>query len=64
MDRKYKGQIIRDCAWADGEHNGKYVVQTYHAGTGMPWSDEECPHYWSLAQAREAINESIKYADA
>lgn len=62
-DRMYKGQMIRECCWAEGEHAGKWIVQTYHH-TGLPWSDEECPHYWTLADAKAAINESIRYAEA
>lgn len=61
-DRMYRGQLIRECCWAKGEHAGKWIVQTYHQ-TGMQWSDEECPHYWTLADARAAIDEYIEYQE-
>ena len=54
MLRKYNGYIIRDCAWAGDPHRGKYLVQTYHE-SGSPWSDEQCPHYATLADAKADI---------
>ena len=56
----YRGQLITRCERAPGEHRGRWAVQTYHK-TGMPWSDEECPHYPTLAAAREAIDEDFSY---
>jgi len=54
----YRGQLISRCERVAGEHRGRWTVQTYHQ-TGMPWSDEQCPHYPTLAVAREAIDEDI-----
>ena len=54
----YRGQTIYPCERAPGEHRGRWIVQAFHTHTGMPWGDEECPHYASLAAAREAINEA------
>ena len=62
-DRKYKGQMIRECDYARGEHNGRWIIQTYHGPTGNPWSDENCPHYHTLAEARASINESIRWEE-
>ena len=55
--RIYKGYWIRPCVSAD--HKGRWIIQTYHRPTGTPWSDEECPHFGSLAAAREYINVDI-----
>lgn len=54
-DRTYKGQLIRDCERVKGEHSGRWIVQTYHS-TGLPFSDELCPHFSTLAQARDSIS--------
>ena len=57
--RTYKGQHIRPCEDASGQHRGRWMVQTYHR-TGNPWSDEYCPHYHTLAEARAGITELIR----
>lgn len=55
---RYKGHTIYPCERTPGEHRGKWIVQTYHY-TGTPWADEECPHFQTLAAAREYINEMV-----
>ena len=40
------------------EHRGRWIVQTYHYATGMPWADQECPHYQTRAEARAAAKEA------
>ena len=55
----YRGQRIVRCNWEEGRHRGEWYIQTYHSPTGMPWSDEECPHYATLAQARDYIKDSL-----
>lgn len=50
-DRTYNNYIIRQCCWAKGEHAGNWIVQTYHQ-TGTPWSDECCPHFRTLKEAK------------
>ena len=67
--RTYHGKIIRECAWAGNPHDGRWLVQTYHESGTTPWADEHCLHYWTLAQAKEAIREDApeddnKFADA
>ena len=56
--RTYKGHTIYPCCWATGEHRGKWIVQTYHL-TGMPYADELCPHFATLAAARERITDMV-----
>jgi hypothetical protein len=64
--RTYRGYNIYECEWAGNplgvrdqlyryDHGGRWLVQTYHEPTGIPWADERCPHYWTLAEAKEAI---------
>ena len=53
--RTYRGHKIYECEWAGNPHGGRWLVQTYHEPTGIPWADERCPHYWTLAEAKEAI---------
>ena len=64
--RKYKGYEIRDWSGPYGQHpdspEPKYFVQTQHSPTGMDWSAENCPHFWSLKAAKEWINEKINQA--
>ena len=45
---------IYPCERVAGEHRGRWIVQTYHAPTGMPYADELCPHYQTRAEARAA----------
>jgi len=52
---RYHRQLIRPCAYVDGEHAGKWYVQAYHAPTGLRWEDGECQHYGTLHEARTAI---------
>ena len=54
---RYKGRHIFECVKRKGEHNGHnglWVVQTYQ-GNGTPYAHELCPHYRTIAQAKEAI---------
>lgn len=57
--RTYKHYAIYECERAKGEHNGRWIVQTYHK-TGLPYADELCPHFATLVLAREWINEAAK----
>ena len=54
-DRDYKGTLIRECERPRGMHSGRWLIQTYHEATGLPWSDELCPHYPTLAAAKAAV---------
>lgn len=60
MDRTYKGKHIYECERVTGEHEGKWIVQTYH-DSGTPYADELCPHYRTLAEARADIDEMVTY---
>ena len=51
----YWGHRIIRCNWEKGRHRGEWYVQTYHSPTGMAWSDEECPHYDTIAEAKAYI---------
>ena len=53
--RTYKGYAIRECERVPGEHAGRWIVQTYHA-SGVPWSDELCPHFTTLPEALTCID--------
>ena len=53
----YRGHLIVRCNWAQGQHGGEWYVQTRHSPTGMAWSDEECPHFDSIAGAKDYIQE-------
>ncbi len=57
----YRGYTITPCDYAKGEHDGRWVVITYHR-TGNPYSDELNPHFHTLTDAKAGINERIAYA--
>lgn len=68
VDRRYKGNLIRWCTYQGydqgesiGTHRGRWYVQTYHAPTGNPWGEENCPHYATLGAAKDAIDAEIAY---
>ena len=50
-----RGRVIRECERVKGAHAGAWIIQTYHAGTGLPWDDRECPHFRTIAEAKEYI---------
>jgi hypothetical protein len=52
----YGGEIIQDCERAAGEHAGRWIIASYHGA--MRRSDQESPHYHTLAAARAAIRDS------
>jgi len=54
---RYRGHLIVRCNWETGRHRGGWYIQTYHP-TGTAWSDEECPHFGSIAGARDYIRDS------
>ena len=54
MDHRYKGKLIRKCVWAPGVHDGHWLIQSYHQ-TGMTVSDELCPHFHTLSEAKSYI---------
>ena len=58
-ERRYRGQRILRCHWADDPHGGRWYVQSYH-DSGMPWADEATPHHRTLAEAREYIREGTR----
>lgn len=60
-EHTYMGESIYRCERASGEHRGGWIVQAYHE-TGMLYADEQCPHYGTLAAAREAIRDAALYA--
>ena len=53
---KYRGQTIKPCEFAIGEHRGRWAVRTRHI-TGVPFADDFCAHYQTLAEAKAAIDE-------
>ena len=56
----FMGERIYRCERVEGEHAGRWIVQTYHS-TGLPYADELCPHYRRLADAKDYIREDIAY---
>lgn len=52
---RYRGEQILRCHWADGEHQGKWYVQSRHI-SGMTWADEASPHHRTIADAKEYID--------
>ena len=58
---RYRSELIRPCAYATGEHKGRWYVVSYHTPTGMQWEDSVCQHYQTLAEARSAIDETSIY---
>lgn len=48
-------EFVRRCEAAAGVHDGKWIVQTYHHATGMPWTDSECPHYATRRAAEDDL---------
>lgn len=64
-DRTYLGETIRACESAEQgpgtAHRGRWIVQTYHGPTGLSYGDQDCPHYQTLALAREGIEEHLDH---
>ena len=60
---RYKGHRILECAWANEPHGGRWYVQSYHE-TGTQWADEDTRHHRTLAETKEAIDDSIRYREA
>ena len=57
--KTYKGHEIWPVEYAEKKAAGfRWYVQTYHE-TGGRWGSQHCPHFRSLAMAREWINEHI-----
>lgn len=57
----YRGTMIEPCESArQGQdaysHRGPWIVRTYHK-TGVRWSDQECPHFGTLADARRHLDD-------
>jgi hypothetical protein len=55
-DRTYRGRTIRACVCTD--RPARWIVQTHHFGTGNPDAEDQCPHFRTLAEARDWIDES------
>ena len=60
-DRTYKGRLIQGCyayAYTNASvhtHGGRWVVRTIEHGR---WRmEDQCPHFQTLAAAKEAINQ-------
>ena len=68
MARNYRDYTIYKCDWPVGAHPGRWVVQTYGDRAKIPWADERCPHFSTLAAARawidQAAEEAALYAEA
>jgi len=55
---KYKGIWIEPCEYAGNPHGGQWAIRTKHpSGTG--WADHWCRHAYTLAQAKEIVDELV-----
>jgi hypothetical protein len=48
-------KTIERCDSHDHANRGKWIITRVHTPTGIPLSDELCPHFHSREQAREAL---------
>jgi hypothetical protein len=62
-EHNYKGKTIRPCEYPASYHRERWYVQAYHAPTGRPYADEVCPHFYTLTEAREAIDLQIAHEE-
>ena len=58
--KTYKGYRITECERAKGEHTGNWIIQDYRLG--MAVFDQDCAHYRSVQEAKDAINEGLAWA--
>lgn len=61
----YRGIDIAPCesAYAPGEHAGHWAIRTSHSATGIPWADQQCPHAYTLAEARSRVDDLVRAAE-
>lgn len=52
---RYRGELIKPCPYAKGEHSGRWYIHAEHH-TGMPYACTELPHYATLSDAELAID--------
>jgi hypothetical protein len=52
VQHKYMGETIIPTNW-DGK---RWYVQAYHH-TGIPYGEQDCRHFYTLNEAKEAIRE-------
>ncbi len=68
MDHTYRDIAIRPCNSAQRGpatgHAGRWILQSYHRPTGMPWADEFCQHAITLAEARARIDLALDWASS
>jgi len=72
---KYKGIWIEPCEYAgsypgSNYHRGQWAIRTNHP-SGTPWADDHCRHAYTLAQAKEIVDDLVlnyeldrEYSDA
>lgn len=59
-DHKYRGELIERCEYATGESgHGRWRIVSHHGPTGMRMMDQGGAHYYTLAQARESIDDML-----
>ena len=57
----YRGFAIEPVQYADKANAGfRWYVQIYHSPTGMAYDSQHCPHFWTLADARESIDDKVQ----
>lgn len=56
----YRDHTISPVQYADKAAQGyRWYVETTHGPTGISYDSQHCPHYFTLAQAKEAIDQRI-----
>ena len=57
----HRGYSIEPCEWADNPHGGRWAIRSVHRQTGIRWSDQECKHTHTLAEAKRYIDEYARF---
>lgn len=60
MTKTKTREYVRQCERIPGEHKGKWIVQTYHRATGLPMSDDCCPHYATKREAQAHVGWDVR----
>ena len=57
----YNGYTIYPVQYPQKYANGyRWYVQTYHCPTGIAYDSQNCPHFRTLTEAREIIDERVR----
>lgn len=63
--RSYKGHSISPVQHADKAAQGyRWYIESIHGPTGINYDSQHCTHCYTLAQAKETIDQRVADADA